>query len=137
MSLLQMQLNKDLKYGQVFQGTGDQDPRDREVRYYQHGLYFRADGSLAKDSPLNAEKIKLIESLGGNEAEPVAPVQVPDRAPVNPEVVAKLADKTDEEVQAIAERMVEALTVSNTEFDYEPVVTEREANIRFIAQYAS
>lgn len=137
MSLLQMKLNRELAFGQVFQGTGEQDPKDTGVKFYQHGLYFLANGDLAVNSPHNAKKIALVESLGVNPEEEPAPVQEPDRVPVNPEILAKLSDKTDEEVQAIAEKMVAALVDQKVVFDYTPVLEARDENIRFIAQYAS
>jgi hypothetical protein len=92
---------------------------------------------LAVNSPHNAKKMALIESLGGNPEEAPPEVQAPDRSPVNPEIVAKLGDKTDEEVQAIAIKMVAALTEQGTIPDYQPTVDARDENIRFIAQYAS
>lgn len=137
MSLLQMNLNRQLPFGQVFQGTGEQDPKDTGVKFYQHGLYFLANGDLAVNSPHNASKMALIESLGSNPEEAPLEVQQPDRAPVNPEIVAKLGDKTDDEVQAIALKMVAALTEQGTVPAYEPTVDARDENIRFIAQYAS
>jgi hypothetical protein len=137
MSLLQESLNTSLPYGRVFQGSGDQDPVDKDVRFYQHGLYFKADGSLAKDSPHNKQKIELINSLGINPEEPVLDMQEPDRAPVNPEIVAKLGDKTDEEVLAIADRLVKALSDNGTVVDFVPAMDQRDKNIRFIAKYAS
>jgi hypothetical protein len=80
----------------------------------------------------------MIESLGGiNPDEPPPNVQEPDRVPVNPEIVSKLADKSDEEVQSIAERMVAALREQSIAFDYVPEVGQRDKNIRFVAQYAS
>lgn len=138
MSLLQMKLNRELPFGQVFQGTGEQDPKDTGVKFYQHGLYFLANGELAVSSPHNAAKMSLIESLGGlNPDEPAPNVQKEDRSPVNPEIVSKLADKSDDEIQGIAERMVDALNAQKVVFDYVPLAAERDKNIRFIAQYAS
>lgn len=137
MSLLQTTLNTDLPYGRVFQGSGDQDPNDKDVKFYQHGLYFKAGGELATDSPHNKAKIAMIESLGQNPEEPALSMQEPDRAPVNPEIVAKLGDKTDEEVLAVAERLVGLLKAQKVVFDYEPKLDARDQNIRFIAQYAS
>lgn len=138
MSLLQTSLNKELPYGRVFQGSGDQDPKDRDVKFYQHGLYFRANGELAVNSPHNAEKIAIIESLGGiNPDEPPAQIQEPDRAPINPEIVAKMGNMSDEEVQTVAERMVAALAKQNTPTPYLPQIEKRDENIRFIAKYAS
>lgn len=138
MSLLQMKLNRDLPFGQVFQGTGEPDARDTAVKFYQHGLYFLANGNLAVESPHNASKMALIESLGGiNPEEAPKPIQEPDRTPVNPEIVNKLADKSDEEVHGIALKMVDALHAQNVPFDYTPALDNRDGNIRFIAQYAS
>lgn len=137
MSLLQMRINEELPYGRVFQGDGTPDPKDAGVKFYQHGLYFLANGELAVKSPHNASKIELIESLGGNPEEPALDTQEPHRQPVNPEIVAKLADKTDAEVQVIAMRMVAALQEQGETVDYVPVESERDDNVCFIAKYAS
>ena len=137
MSLLQEKLNTNLPYGRVFQGTGDQDPVDKGVKFYQHGLYFTASGDLAVDSPHNKAKIAMIESLGENTEEPKMEMQEPERAPVNPEIVAKLGDKTDEEIMVISERLLKALASSDAAVDYVPVLENRDENIRFIAKYTS
>lgn len=138
MGMAQQKLNRELPYGPVFQGSGDPDPKDAGVKYYQHGLYFTANGDLAKDSVHNKARLELIEEMEGvNPSEPPAQMQAPDRAPINPEVVAKLGDKTDEEVFVYARNLTVALTKKKTAFDYEPSVEAREDNIRFIAQYTS
>jgi hypothetical protein len=136
MSLLQTKLNTELPIGRVFQGSGEQDPNDRDVKFYQHGLYFKANGELAAQSPHNANKIALIESLGVNPEAPESVVQKPDRAPVNPEIVAKLGTRTDEEVQAVAELLVTALTERGDTVEYVPSEHDRDDNIRFIASEA-
>jgi hypothetical protein len=136
MSLLQTKINQELPYGRVFQGSGEQDPYDRDVMFYQLGLYFKANGELAAKSPHNAAKIALIESLGVNPDAPAPVMQKPDRAPVNPEIVAKLSELTDEEIQAVAERLVAALTERGDVVEYVPSEHERDDNISFIAAEA-
>lgn len=136
MSLLQTKLNTELPIGRVFQGSGEQDPNDRDVKFYQHGLYFKANGDLAAQSPHNAQKIALIESLGVNPEAPEPVVQQPDRAPVNPEIVAKLGERTDAEVMTIAERLVDALAKRGDTVEYVPAEHDRDDNVRFIASEA-
>lgn len=137
MGLLQTQLNRNLPFGRIFHGSGEPSKADTEVAFYQHGLYFKPDGSLATDSPYNKEKIAMIEALGRNTSEPEPVVQQPDRAPVNPQVVSELEAKNDEEVFDIATTLSEVLVKQGIKDDYEPSLQDRDGNVAYIAKYTS
>lgn len=137
MGLLQEQLNRDLPHGRTFHGAGELSEADREVAFYQHGLYFKADGSLARDNPHNKKQIERIEALGRNDAEPAPVLQEPDRQPVNPQVISELEGKSDEEVLGIAQQLVAVLEQQGIDNDYVPVLEDRDENIKFIAKYTS
>lgn len=136
MSLLQKKLRSDLPYGKVFQGSGEQNPADRDVKFYQHGLYFDAKGDLAVDSPHNAAKIALFKKLGSNPEEPEQQVQKEEKPVVNPEVIAALGSYDDDKIYQVAMNLVKVKTEQSEEYgEYVPSVDKREDNIDFIAQY--
>jgi len=135
MGMIQQKLREDLPYGQVFQGDGTPDARDAGIKFHQHGLYFKADGSLATESPRNADKIALLKSLERNPEEPLPDPQVKSRQYVNPEIVDALRAKTDEEVYNMAMILTTKLAEMNVEDTYEPMVESRDDNIDFISKH--
>lgn len=134
---MQTELDTTRPFSRCFSGGGEVSPIDRPVGYYQHGLYFGHDRKLLVEHPYNAEKLSLMKKLGLNPDEPkevmLSEAQI-ERKPVNPEVQAMLETKTDEELAAMADKLVAELAAR--EIDAE-APTERGALIRFIGEAVS
>jgi hypothetical protein len=134
-----MQLNHDVAFSKVFAGSGEQAEIDKPVKFYQHGLYFGADGRLLVDHPYNADKIALLTRLGlsSDEVPSQAEEVKPMREPVNQQILDALADKDDEEIQLLADELVSALHEARTPTDFKPNKADRAAMVRFIAKHTS
>lgn len=138
MGMLQTKLRRDLPFGKIFHGAEHVHPDVAKCAYYQHGLYFDNRGNLLEDSPLNAQKVALIKSLTRNPEEPEGEVLGPERVPANPEVIAELESKNDDELQAMAVRLKGMLIEQGdtVEFDPEDEEATRDDWVNFIASNA-
>lgn len=132
---MQNELDQTLPFGRCFSGGGEVAEIDKPVGFHQHGLYFGHDGKLLVDHPYNVDKLAKLAKLGLN-PEATAPLaeQKEERKPVNPEVVAKLELRSDEELAATGAKLVEMMAGEGQVVE---APTDRNGLIRFIADYAS
>lgn len=133
MGFVQKAINRDEPYGKVYAGSGEQSALDKECAFYQNGLYFDTKGNLLADHPHNAERIKMLEALT---ATPRL-TQQEGKPNGNPDVIRQLGTMSDEDIYHAAVSLVGFLTDQGKSCDYEPVETDRDANVDFIVKYTA
>lgn len=138
MSNMQTELDRSRPVSRCFSGGGEVAEIDKPVGYFQHGLYFGHDGKLLVDHPYNAEKLALLAKLGLNpdeREEKRLEAQKEDRKPVNPEIVALLETKSDDDLAIMRTKLIDELEKRGEAVGDVP--TERDELVQFIAEHAS